>query len=307
MPNDYSSRDKNAKVTFYVLLWKRNGITMDDFDNYWRDVHGPVCSRLPGQFQYWQFHVAHDNGGIFPAVPGVVFNETPAASQFDGIAELTFKSVEDRQTWFTAAGILMDDEHNIFSKAIGYVTDQGNSITYIDKIEDGDPNGGSGGPGIRRFHVMVKKSETASVQDFRAYLKDTFAANVIKSDKVLKLRLHLFEPPDLSRPDAAGVAHSESENLLCQAAFEIAFKSGVDMENFFASKEYAAAVVNQAKFVKQISPFPERDAYAFVYNSKMTLTGRRGSRTADLITRLGAINQIRDDIANLIGIKEPNE
>ncbi len=153
---------------------------------------------------------------------------------------------------------------------------------------------------------MVKKADAANVQDFRAYLKDTFAANVVKSDKVLKLRLHLFEPPDLSRPDAAGVAHSEPEEMLYQAAFEIAFGSGTDMEHFFASDEYAAAVANQAEFVKQVSPFPERDAYTFVYNNMMTLTGRRGSRTADLITRLGAINQVRDNIADLLGIKEPN-
>ena len=68
---DYSSRDKDARLTFYVLLWKRRGITLEQFDDYWRDVHGPVCARLPGQFQYWQYHVAHNEGGLFPAVEGV--------------------------------------------------------------------------------------------------------------------------------------------------------------------------------------------------------------------------------------------
>ena len=113
-------------MTFYVLLWKRKGISLAGFDDYWRDVHGPVCARLPGQFQYWQFHVAHNEGGIFPAGSGVSYS-TADEDQFDGIAELTFRSLADRQTWFDAAGILMDDEHNIFSKAIGYVTEPGNS------------------------------------------------------------------------------------------------------------------------------------------------------------------------------------
>ncbi|MGA9379639.1 MAG: EthD domain-containing protein, partial [Phormidium sp.] len=57
---DYSARDRNGKVAFYVLLWKRKGISLELFDDYWRDVHGPVCARLPGQHQYWQFHVAHN-------------------------------------------------------------------------------------------------------------------------------------------------------------------------------------------------------------------------------------------------------
>ena len=120
-------RDDEAQVTFYVLLWKRKGISLASFDDYWRDVHGPVCARLPGQFQYWQFHVAHNEGGHLPGGRPASATPRPTTDQFDGIAELTFRSLADRQTWFDAAGILMDDEHNIFSKAIGYVTEPGNS------------------------------------------------------------------------------------------------------------------------------------------------------------------------------------
>ena len=302
MATDHSARDKQAKVTFYVLLWKRKGISLEDFDNYWRDVHGPVCARLPGQFQYWQFHVAHNEGGVFPGVEGVDYIGTDE-DQFDGIAELTFNSPEDRQTWFDAASILMDDEHNIFSKAIGYVTNEGNSITFTDGIEEGAPNGRQG---IVKFHVMVKQADRVNTEDFRRYMRDNFATSVIKSDKVLKFRLHLFEPPDVSRPDAAGVSHSEPPEKQYQAAFEIAFRNRLDMETFFASDEYATAVKNQTQYIRQIAPFPERDPYAFVYEGKMTLAGRRGSRTAELMTTLGATNQMRDDIAELLGIREPN-
>ena len=244
-------RDAEGRVAFYVLLWKRKGITLDGFDDYWRDVHGPVCARLPGQFQYWQFHVAHNEGGIFPAVEGVEYT-TAEADQFDGIAELTFRSVADRQTWFDAAGILMDDEHNIFSKAIGYVTEQGNSRTYVDGIAAGDPNGDAG---LIKFHVMVRQAPGVSTSEFRRYMTDSLAANVARSAKVLKFRLHLFEPPDVSRPDAAGVVHYEAPGQQYQAAYELAFRNHLDMELFFASAEYAAAVREQARYVVQVSPF----------------------------------------------------
>ena len=293
---DYSGRDKEARVTFYVPLWKRKGISLEAFDDYWRDVHGPVCARLPGQFQYWQFHVAHNEGGIFPTVEGVNYT-TSAEDQFDGIAELTFRSVADRQTWFDAAGILMDDEHNIFSKAIGYVTEQGNSTTYVDGIEVGDPNGNLD---VIKFHVLVRQSPGVSSADFRRYMTDSFAANVARSSKVLKFRLHLFEPPDISRPDAAGVVHYEPPEKQYQGGYEIAFRNKLDMEHFFASGEYAEAVREQARYVKQVSPFPERAAYTFVYNGQMTLAGQRGSRTAELITDLGATNQLRADIHDLV-------
>jgi hypothetical protein len=294
--SNYGARDQQGKVTFYVLLWKRNGISLELFDDYWRNVHGPVCARLPGQFQYWQLHVAHNEGGIWPEVPGIS-TATTKENNFDGIAELTFRSDQDRTTWFRAAGILMDDEHNLFSKAIGYNTSPGNSITYVDGIPAGDPNGPLG---IPKFHVMVKKADGASVEDFRKHMKDTFAAKAAASDSVLRLRLHLFEEVDATRPDAAGVAHSEPAEQSYQAAFEIAFANRLEMESFFASEQYAAAIQNQAKYVKQICPFPERSAYTFVYDGEMTLAGQRSSTVAELITNIGATNQLKQDITALM-------
>jgi alkylhydroperoxidase/carboxymuconolactone decarboxylase family protein YurZ len=240
--------------------------------------------------------VAHNEGGTFPAVEGVDYTAA-AEDQFDGIAELTFKSALDRQTWFNAAAILMDDEHNIFSKAIGYVTSEGKSKTYVDSIPVGDPNGRLD---LIKFHVLVKQAEGVSVTDFRRYLTETFAANLVKSPHLLKFRLHLFEPPDVSRPDAAGVTHFEPAEKQYQAAFEIAFRNNLEMELFFASREYAAAVKEQARYVKQVSPFPERDPYTFVYNGRMTLAGQRGSQTAQLITSVGATNQLKADIYQLM-------
>ncbi|ARV57824.1 ethyl tert-butyl ether degradation protein EthD [Nostocales cyanobacterium HT-58-2] len=293
---DYSTRDQQGKVAFYVLLWKRKGITRALFDDYWRDVHGPVCARLPGQYQYWQFHLSDNEGGLWPNIRGIEY-VCPNEDQFDGIAELTFESEADRQTWFTSAAILMDDEHNIFSKAIGYTTNPGNSKTYVDGIPSGDPNGTLG---ILKFHVMVKKSDAVSVADFRRYMTDTFAPAVVQSDSVLKLRLHLFEEVDNSRPDAAGVSHYEPLEKQYDAAFEIAFANPLEMETFFSSKEYVVATQNQTKYIKRLLPFPERTVYTFVYDGKMTLAGQRSSTVAELIANIGATNQLKEDVTCLM-------
>lgn len=296
LSHNYAGRDREASVAFYVLLWKRRGISLELFDDYWRNVHGPVCARLPGQFQYWQLHVAHNEGGVWPQIPGIGY-ATPEAGQFDGIAELTFRSEEDRTTWFRAAAILMDDEHNLFRKAIGYNTSPGNSETFTDRIPQGDPNGPLG---LEKYHVMVRKASGASTEDFRRYLRETFAPAAAGSPHVLKFRLHLFEEVDGTRPEAAGVAHAEPYEENYQAAFEIAFANRLEQELFFASDAYAGAVRDQAKFVGQISPFPERSAYTFVYEGEMTLAGQRSSTVAELITQIGATNQLREDITSLM-------
>ncbi len=293
---NYADRDEQGKVVFYVPLWKRPGLDLELFDDYWRNVHGPVCARLPGQYQYWQFHLAHDQEEILPVVAGINYS-TPTEDQIDGIAELTFRTEADRKNWFDAAAILMDDEHNLFRKAIGYNTLPGNSITYVDGIENGEPNGVVG---VEKFHVLVRKADRVSVDRFRHYLKDIFASKIVTSNLVLKLRLHLFEEIDNSRPEATGVVHSELEEKEYDAAFEIAFSNRLDMQQFFASEIYAAAVKNQAEYVKQISTFPERTAYTFVYDDRMTLSGQRTSTVAELITKIGATNQLKDDITALM-------
>jgi EthD domain len=293
---DYSERDQKGKVVFYVPLWKREGISLELFDDYWKDVHGPVCARLPGQYQYWQFHVAHSQGGFFPEIPGLDYKSNPE-DNFDGIAELTFESEADRQIWFQAAGILMDDEHNLFKKAIGYTTSPGNSITYVDGIPNGGNNGESG---FIKFHVLVKKADDISVEAFREYLKKVFAPLFSKNESVLKFRLHLFDAVDNSRPDAAGVSHYEPEDQQYQAAYEIAFVNHLEREKFFASDDYATATKEASKYIRKIQPFPERTSYNFVYDGQMTLAGGRSASVAQLITEIGAVNQLKEDIVSLM-------
>lgn len=289
---NYANRDNDGRVSFYVLLWKRKGVPLSLFYDYWREVHGTICARLPGQFQYWQYHLKNNEGGYFPLIDGVDYS-TGFEDQIDGIAELTFSSAGDRKIWFDAASILMDDEHNIFRKAIGYVANEGNVKTYFDSICEGDSNGDQG---VVKFHLLIKKRDHVAIPSFRHYLSEIFAQNILQSNWLAKLRLSFFEEPDQTRPDAAKVSHFEPGDKQYQAACEIAFKNALEMELFFASEEYAKGIGDQAKYIKQVSAFPQKAAYALVYNGKMTLAGRWGSGRAQLISSIGAINVLKDGL-----------
>ncbi|MCW5316081.1 DUF1857 family protein [Nostoc sp. KVJ3] len=298
---NYAIRDRGGKVAFYVLLWKRKGISLELFDDYWRNVHGPLCARLPGQHQYWQFHLANNHdGSLWPRVPGIDYTYQPE-DQCDGIAELTFETESDRQAFFQSSDPVIADEHNLFSKAVGYNTNYGNSQTFIDGIPTGEPNGKVDG---LKFHVMVKKADDVNLAAFRQHLTGYFTPTILQSDAVLKFRLHLFDEIDNSRPNITGVSHLEPLDKQYQAAFEIAFENPLKMEAFFASPEYAAAFKDLAKYVKQILPLPERSAYTFVYNGKLTLAGQWSSNVADLIVKVGATNQLKLDIVSLMNGKE---
>ncbi len=293
---NYAIRDRKGTTAFYVLLKKRSGISRQLFSDYWKNVHGPVCARLPGQYQYWQFHLEHSQNDLWAIHEGIEYNLSPE-DQFDGIAELTFTSEQERQNWFQAAAILMNDERNLFNKAIGYNTSPNNSKTYLDRLTTGDPNGKID---CLKMHVMLKKNQRVSLRDFRTYLSEYFAPAIILNNSVLKFRLHLFEEVDNSRPEAGIVAHSEPLEKQYQAAWEIAFSNSLAKEKFFASADYLAAAENISQYIEQINPFPERTAHTFVYSGKMTLAGQRSSTVAELITEVGAINQLQEDIVALV-------
>ena len=293
---DYSERDLQGKVAFYVLLWKRKDVDRKTFFDYWRNVHGPVCARLPGQHQYWQFHLDHNPSTLWSKIEGINY-ETVPEDQFDGIAELTFASEQQRQRWFEAASILMDDEHNLFRKAIGYNTSANNSQTYVDRISDSEPNGTLE---LLKFHVMIRKAPSVRLEEFRSYMRESFAPVATASDAVLKFRLHLFEEVDNSRADATGTIHTEPLEKQYQAAFEIAFANSLEKKRFFASEQYQQTVSDQPWYISQMSVFPERAVHTFVYDGQMTLSGQRSSTVARLISQVGAINQLQNDVVSLM-------
>jgi hypothetical protein len=64
-------------------------------------------------------------------------------------------------------------------------------------------------------------------------------------------------------------------------------------------EEHAAATSDQARFVRQVSVFPEREAYAMIQQGRATLLGLRGALIAGTITEAGAVTNFNDDILEL--------
>lgn len=295
-PRAYSGRDDRIETLFYTPLKKRTGLSLELFDLYWKDAHGPLCARLPGLWQYKQFHVAHDPGGIW-RVPDGVERRTPADEQLDGIAELTFTSVENRQAWVDAGLPLMLDEQNCFDETIGYLVTGRRSRTYVDEIRNDVPNGPVG---VARYHVLLKKRAEASLDELRRHLTEQLAPAVAAHPLVLKFRLHLLDAYDKPAPPAPNVFHEPGPERQIHAAFEIAFETRLELAEFLASPEYEAAIADQARVVRQVSVFPEREAYSLVEDGKATLQGQRSPSVARTIADAGAISNLSDDVYRLM-------
>jgi hypothetical protein len=296
VPRAYSGRDDEIETLFYTPLKKRAGLSVEQFNLYWKDAHGPLCARLPGLWQYKQFHLDHDEGGVWPPPAGVAAR-TPPDEQIDGI-ELTFTSPENRQAWVDSGLPLMIDEQNCFDETIGYLVTDGRSKTYVDEIANDVPNGPVG---VARYHVLLKRSQDRPLEDLRSFLTDQFAANVVRSDLVLKLRLHLLDEYTKPAPPAPNVFHEPGPERQIHAAFEIAFATRLELSRFLQSPEYRAASDGMGRYVRQLSVFAERAAYSLVEDGRATLMGQRSPSVAKTITDAGAMSNLNEDVVRLMG------
>ncbi len=120
------------------------------------------------------------------------------------------------------------------------------------------------------------------------HLTRSSASAVAAHPLVLKFRLHPFDP-FMQVWESDNVVNTLPLDRMHDAAFEIAFETPFQLAQFQASEAYAAATGEQARFVKQISVFPQREAYSMIQAGDATLLGRRGASIAHTIVEAGAI------------------
>ena len=88
---NFKDRDKAIAVNSYTMVKRRTGVPQEVFAAYWRDVQGPLCSRLPGLGWYVQHHFTREQDGhLWQFAEGI----GPIPSYvLDGMVEIGFASV----------------------------------------------------------------------------------------------------------------------------------------------------------------------------------------------------------------------
>ena len=286
-PVDYASRDKRIGCQSYSVVRKLEGLPHEQFAQYWRDVHGPLCARLPGLGYYVQHHFARDRwANLWPIPEGVRRMDLV----LDGAVEIGFANESDEARFTQASPVLFGDEFNLFAHAVAYNLPQG-SQTLVDRQVDGVPNGPDA---LHRFHLHLNGGSRAA---FRPWLS-AWAALLAAASAVQKLRLHSPEPYDNAHPapPSPHVDHHVADERKHIAVVELGFASPLDARTFFESAEYRATDTQQREALESVGIFPVTSIYTFIRDGEITTAGLRGSRPAQLIEEIGAANQTRADV-----------
>jgi uncharacterized protein (TIGR02118 family) len=100
-------------VKLIYCISKKPGLSVEEFQRYWRDTHGPIAGRIPGLRRYVQCHV----------VPELYSRQTPA---YDGAAELWFDDLDAMRSAMQSGEVkaAMEDEKNFIdhTRVASFVT-----------------------------------------------------------------------------------------------------------------------------------------------------------------------------------------
>ena len=89
-------------VKLIYCITRKQGMSVEDFQRYWRETHGSIAARIPGLRRYVQCHTLPE---LYSA------DRTPP---YDGAAELWFDDMESMRQAFASPEVrtAMDDEHH---------------------------------------------------------------------------------------------------------------------------------------------------------------------------------------------------
>jgi hypothetical protein len=273
---------------------RRSHLEHPCFAAYWRDVHGPLCSRLPGLGWYVQHHFSREHDAhLWPLPDGVV---AMPEHVLDGMVEIGFASKADQETFKAASPLLFSDEQNIFDETVAYDLPQG-SRTYVDRLPNPTPNASES---LDRLHVHFH-SETRDTAAFHASMGE-FASQLAEDSEVLKLRLHCPVPHDnaTENPPAPNVEHAVEPARVSLAMLEVVFHDPLARRQFLDSKHFQKTLPEQSRYVSKLRAFRVSGVYTYVRDGELTTAGLRGSRAAELIHELAATNQVAPEVARLM-------
>ncbi|MFN0069964.1 MAG: EthD family reductase [Chloroflexota bacterium] len=95
-------QNNSSAVKLFVLLKRKEGMPLDEFRSYWKEVHGPMVEGLPGIRRYGQYAVrdgAYAVGeSLFDGVATLWFDDLSAAQKALGTPELK-ALVEDTKSF----------------------------------------------------------------------------------------------------------------------------------------------------------------------------------------------------------------
>jgi FAD/FMN-containing dehydrogenase len=202
-------------LTLVIPLKAKEGLSLDDFYEYWLNAHVILPPRFPGISDIWLHAVSFDSQ-TWPRTPGISHRPAPE-DDFHGVPEATFPTMEDLGAFQGASRVQMEDGINFLSQQIAYCSFGANTATELDDTGVPAPDGHDA---FSRHLLFLRRRDDVSIDDFRAWVVENLAPSLAASSDVIKVRRHLFEQLEVTL-DHPGVEMSKPLDRQYQAMVDV--------------------------------------------------------------------------------------
>lgn len=220
------------------LLKKRDDMTMEEFRDFWFNVHGPIAAQMKN-LKHYQQHVVVDREQRHQLPRGGV--------EIDGYSELFFDDIASMEEGVASlAGAGSNDLPNFSSDC--------KLLLFIKKTDTPVPEELKGQPLLKRMS-LVSRGEGVSAEDFQ---REWWG---LHSELVKKIPGYVGYAQNLVIDRIVDGKHVGYDELPIDGMVEFWFK---DMEGFntcFNSREFAETVAHGAKFLGTVSTYMMETAY----------------------------------------------
>lgn len=278
---DVENRARLARIT---CGWKKPELPLDAVRCYWRDVHSPAISRRGGIFDYRHSQYDDVDPSFFGQLDGIDF-ECPQKQQLMWNSDVRYLD-DDALAAFDASPPsdvkphLLGDIDIIVDQSTTYRSVGAHAHTFIDETGQATPQGPPSAPSYAIF--LRQRSNEAEFRDCIRSLAEKWST----IDGVLRVRMSLFEVPDMEAERKAGYPiKTHRRELQYQALIELV------LNDRQLGQQLLSADAGIATHISTIHAYPVFAVYTSVYGGRPTLVGLRGYPAYQAIEALHADNQ----------------
>jgi hypothetical protein len=276
---DQENRATIARVT---CGWKLPHLPLEAVRRYWRDVHSPGIARRPGLWEYRHLQFDPVAADLMAPVRGIE-TACPPDQQLMWTSDVRyldqagldlFGSVPEPEV----KRQLLADIDLIVDQSTTYLVLGDSARTLVDRSGTAAPQGPAPQPGFAVF--FRQRGEQAA---FRAALR-ALASRWAATDGVQRLRLALFETPDMEAERQAGYpVKTHPPERQYQAWIDLGVSTAAGLRQWLTAGD--------AECIHTVHAYPVPVVYTSVCRGRPTLVGLRGWPAYDAIQALGADNQ----------------
>lgn len=281
--------ENQAGICRVTCGWKKKELPLEVVRRYWRDVHSPSIARRAGIWDYRHFQYDAVVSDLFAPVDGIDFT-APDGEQLMWTSDVRYRDDAalaefGRSPPKDILPGLLGDIDLIVDQSTTYKAVGTNATTFKDETGLATPQGTPVQPTYQLF--FRQKGEEAPFFAALTRMAKAWARN----PKVLRVRLSLFDVPDMEAERKAGYpVKTHPVERQYQAWIDLVVADAQDARGLLDVSPDLADVVST------IHAYPVTTLCTFNYAGRPTLAGLRGFPAWDALTTLGGFHQAQPPI-----------